>query len=182
MEQLGKLASANPDARQFVLGERAFSFNELTQISRAANVAAEAHVSSLPQGEFEIGTPAHKNFLRAAYGEFYANTAANSVDVVNNFAPELGEKLTPLTRLPGSAVAEAKQGGLWGGVSSGVMTAIHVTRDGFDIADLAPIAKNSAIGGAAGAVTALGERALQPVVEKAVGQSIGFASNRTSHC
>jgi hypothetical protein len=177
LAQFEKLVGGDADARRFVLGERAFSLNELKQIDRAAGAAGKAHVQEQLRQHVESGQPKKTFDVPKAYEDFYTRNVGGAEGAVRRYAPGLGEPLPPLRRLAPLAPADIAQGAKFGGLAAGALTLIDVARDGrLTFADAATVVKHSAEGAGIGALAAAGERAAMPLVDRVIGTTVQRAA------
>ena len=163
----------DPDVRNIVIGDRAYSVNDLKQFGNEAIEAAKPHIEAQKQAWVDEGNPAKKFNMGAAYTEYFKNNMGNPDAAMETLGKTFGERQPVMEPLARADLPSAKQGGMFGAAAAGGITLIRVASDGkISLQDAADIAKSTALGGTVGAVTAQGERLLTPVIDKAIGPSV----------
>ncbi len=174
LQQLGA-ASPNPDVRNIKIGDRAFSLNELKDVDAKVTAAADRYVAAQRQA---AGNPADFNVGRA-YGEFARNNVTGVEDTLSRFNVDAGERQQPLGRLPSVYERQSvpapslRQGAGWGGGAAGGIALVDGIRDGnLSGEDIKNVATSTAVGTGTGVLAAQGEKLVNPVVDRAIGNSV----------
>jgi hypothetical protein len=167
--QLQTAVGGDLDARRFVIGDRAYSINDLDTIAANADAAALAHVANLRQqqgADFNEGQ---------AFRNFYRETLATTESAVRNFGRNVGQpvaELQPRT-LAAADLPGARQGGLWGAAGGAAISLVQVGLDGrITGAEALQVGQATALGAGVGAATAVGERLVSPAIDRAVGPAV----------
>ena len=169
-KNLDQLQSAvgDADARQVVIGDRAYSVNELRTMGRDAVAEAKPNMAAF-RTQWEAKNPGAK-FSPIEYFKANSSTPDNLMARVGK---QYGEPLPPLSELrptaPGAGLTAAGGGAAGAAVSAGI-TIVSLARNGqLDMRHAGVVAAQAARGGAIGAVSALGERAIAPTVDRVIG-------------
>lgn len=170
-KNLDQLQSAvgDADARRVVIGDRAYSVNELRAMGRDAVAEAKPNMAAF-RAQWEAKNPGAK-FSPIEY--FKANSS-NPDQLMARVGQQYGEPLPPLSELPRpvapGAGRTAAGGGAAGAAVSAGITIVSLARNGqLDMQHAGVVAAEAARGGAIGAVSALGERAIAPTVDRVIG-------------
>ena len=173
-KNLAQLDKAIPDAsvRNIVIGDRAYSLNELKSLNADAKAAATAHVDALRQASadpktFKVGP---------AYQKFYSDTMGTPEQAMRSFGKTYGAKQPALDPL---SMPSVKQGGAWGAAAGGAVALIQIARDGkLTVENAKQLGESVAVGGGVGALAAKGEQYVTPLIDKAIGNSVQKGASR----
>ena len=168
LDQL-QAAVGDPDARRVVIGDRAYSVNELRTIAHDSVAEAKQNMGAY-RADWEAKNPGAK-FQPIDY--FRANSG-NPDQMMARVGKQYGEPLPPLSELPRpvapGALRTAAGGGAAGAAASAGITIVSLARNGqLDMQHAGVVAGEAARGGAIGTAFALGERAIAPAVDRAIG-------------
>lgn len=171
-KNLAQLEKAIPDAnaRNIVIGDRAYSLNELKSLNADAKAAATAHVEGLRAASAD---PA--NFkVGPAYQEFYRNNMGTPEQAMRAFGKTYGAKQPTLNPL---GMPSVKQGGAFGAAAGGVMGLIQIAQDGkVTVDNLKQLGESVVVAGGIGAVAAKGEQFVTPAIDKALASRAAAAT------
>jgi hypothetical protein len=175
LAQLEK-AIPNPNTRNILIGDRAYSLNELKSLNADAKAAADAHVNGLRKASanpesFKVGP---------AYQKFYSETMGTPEQAMRSFGRTYGAKQPTLDPL---SMPSARQGGVYGALAGGAVSLIQVARDGtLTLDDAKQIGESVAMGGGIGALAAKAEQYVTPAIDRAIQQRAAsqVASQATS--
>jgi hypothetical protein len=174
MSQLEKsIPVASQGNRNIVIGDRAYSFNELNDLSAKIKLAADNHVATV--GRTWSGPGAFD--AHAASMDFY-NTHAGTPDAVMRNFPAKGSVFSPKPgqqepTLDPLAMPSVKEGSIWGGVAGGGLSAVRqISQGNFTLDGARQVATDTASGGVIGGVMAKGEQLLTPVIDRAIGPAV----------
>jgi hypothetical protein len=167
-KNLAQLEKAIPDAnvRNIVIGDRAYSLNELKALNTDAKTAATSYVeaqraASADPKSFKVGP---------AYQEFYRTTMGTPEDAMRAFGKTYGAKQPALDPL---GLPSVKQGGLYGAAAGGAVALIQIARDGkLTVENVKQLGESIAMGGGIGALAAKGEQYVTPLIDKAIGNTV----------
>lgn len=163
-----------PEVRNIVLGERAYSLGELRALDAAVVDAADRHVAQLRAADPSLPVgQAYQDFYRSALAtpEAAMRTAGLEVGAP---APQMGPRVQ--AELPG-----ARTGAAWGAGAGLGLSLIHAGADGrLTLDDAREIATQTAVGAGVGAVTAQAERAVVPLVDRAIGPTVQAGATRVA--
>ena len=172
-----KDAVGHPDERSITLGDRRYSPNELDRFEAAAKQALSTHVNEARQAALAAGEPAPR--FGQLYTEFIKDKMSSPDAAMKSFGLNLGEPVPPPRPATGFDMPTAKQGGLIGGAASlGVSSVIAASDGRISRVEAAQIERDTAVGALAGAATAAGERAVAPMIDRAVGRSVQSSAER----
>lgn len=177
--RLQSAVGGDPDARRFVIGDRAYSLNDFEAIARNADAAAQLHVDGLRQQHVASGQPVAGFDEGAAFRSFYRETLASTETATRHFGAGVGQPVAELRAqaLAAADLPSARQGGLWGAAGGAAVSLWQVASDGsLSAADALQVGQATVVGGTVGAVTAVGERALTPVVDRVAGPAVQRAA------
>ncbi len=170
-KNLDELQSAIGDAnaRRVVIGDRAYSVNELRKMGSDAVAAAKPHMEAFRQ-QWQLEHPGEK----FGPNSYYQANMRNPDQLMVRLGKQYGEALPPLSELPRpvapGAGRTAAAGGTAGAAVSAGITIVSLARNGqLDLQHAGVVAGEAARGGAIGTVSALGERAIAPTVDRLVG-------------
>ncbi len=176
---LNKLSNVvgDPNARVVMVGDRAYSVNDLKQMSDDRAAAAEPSVAPKREAWLAAGKSLD-GFESRQYGpELKAYFEKNNLTSFDEISRQMGksygvprETLKPLgtPQLP-----SLKQGGAFGAATSVAITIFSVAKDGnLTLNDVGEITKSTAKGGAIGVVAAKGEQVVTPLVDRAIGNAV----------
>ena len=181
LAQLEKLVGKDADARRFVIGDRAYSINDFKQLNADIAVPAKAHVEAQLQKHLDDGHSKKSFKVGPAYNKYYTEHASSAEALMRTLGRPYGEAQPPLSRLAPADLPSVKHGGLFGAAASGGLTLLRVGGDGnFTLDDAKQVAGHTAFGAGTGALTAAGERAFTPVLDRAVGASVQRAATQTA--
>ena len=172
-KNLDQLQSAigDADARQVVIGDRAYSVNELRAMGRDAVAEAKPNMAAF-RTQWEAENPGAK-FSPIEY--FKANSSTPD-KVMARVGKQYGEPLPPLSELsrptqPGLGRTAASGGAAGAAVSAGI-TIVSLARNGqLDLKHAGVVAAEAARGGAIGTASALVDRAIAPAVNRLAGSA-----------
>jgi hypothetical protein len=154
----------NPNTRNIVIGDRAYSLNELKSLNADAKAAADAHVGRLRAASanpesFKVGP---------AYQQFYRETMGTPEQAMRSFGKTYGAQQPVLDRL---SMPSARQGGTYGALAGGAVTLIQVASDGnLTLDDAKQVGQGIAMGGGIGALAAKAEQYVTPAIDRALAQ------------
>ena len=170
-DNLDQLQSAigDADARRVVIGDRAYSTNELRAMGRDAVAEAKPNMRAF-RTQWEAENPGAK--FRPI--EYYKANSSTPEQVMARVGKQYGEPLPPLSELPrptapGLGRTTASGGAAGAAVSAGI-TIVSLARNGqLDMKHAGVVAAEAARGGAIGTASALVERGIAPVVDRLAG-------------
>ena len=172
---LGLLEQAvgDADARRIVIGERAYSINDLKALGNDARAAVQPHLDAQRAAWVQAGNPESSFNTAQAATEFYKANMANPEAAMRTLGRVYGQQQPLLDRLPQPELPTARQGGMFGAATAGGLTLIHTALDGeLTLQDARTVASHTLLGAGVGALQAQGERALMPVVDRAIGSGV----------
>jgi len=172
---LGLLEQAvgDADARRIVIGERAYSINDLKAMGQDARAAVQPHLDAQRAAWVQAGNPESSFNTAQAANEFYKNNMANPEAAMRTLGRVYGQQQPLLERLPQPELPTARQGGVLGAATGGGLTLIQTALDGeLTLQDARTVASHTLLGAGVGALQAQGERALMPVVDRAIGNTV----------
>ncbi|MDO5623833.1 MAG: hypothetical protein Q4G71_04005 [Pseudomonadota bacterium] len=170
---LGELRKtmADADGRSIVLGERAYSINDLDALNAAAKADMQRHVDGAKQAHLAAGRSPES--FKAPYGAYVNEHMQTPLSTMERVNMQVGQAEPPLGALPRASMPTASQGGLWGGAVAGGVSAAVALGDGRLTADEGrQVLAQAGIGAGAGALTAAGERIVAPAIDRALGPAI----------
>lgn len=169
----------NPSERSIILGSRRYSPNDLDRIDDAAKRALPGYVEDARKAHVAAGLP--ESTFKAPYGDIVRETMPTPEAAMKNFGVKVGEAVPSPKTPPAFDMPTAQQGGLLGGLTSaGISTGLAVLDGKITAEEARTIGRDTAVGAATGAVTAAGERAVAPAIDRAVGQSIQASATRVA--
>ncbi|MED5618076.1 hypothetical protein [Ideonella sp. BN130291] len=158
-------AIGDADARRVVIGDRAYSVNELKQMGTDAVAKAKTEMPAF-RAEWEARNPG-QTFAPRSYYQEHMSTPERTMAALGR---QYGEPVPTLQRLPQPELPNMRQGAALGGAAAGVVTMITLARNGeLSFSKAGEIASHTASGALLGAAAAQGERWVAPVVDRAVG-------------
>ncbi|MCK9687511.1 hypothetical protein [Scleromatobacter humisilvae] len=168
LDQL-QAAVGDADARRVVIGDRAYSVNELRAMGRDAVAEARPNVDAF-RAQWEAKNPG----ARFSPIEYFKANSSTPDQVMARVGKQYGEPQPPLSELPRptapGAGRTAAGGGAAGAAVSAGITIVSLARNGqLDMQHAGVVAGEAARGGAIGTAAALGERAIAPTVDRAIG-------------
>jgi hypothetical protein len=170
-KNLDQLQSAigDADARQVVIGDRAYSVNELRAMGGDAVAEAQPNMAAF-RTQWEASNPGKK----FSPMEYYKTNSSTPDKVMARVGKQYGEPLPPLSELPrpaGLGRIAANDGAVGAAVSAGI-TIVSLSRNGqLDLKHAGVVAGEAARGGAIGTASALLERGVAPVVNRLAGSA-----------
>jgi hypothetical protein len=179
MAQLQAVVGGDADARRFVIGDRAYSINDLRAIAAQADAAAPIHVEGLRQQHIASGQPEASFNTGDAYRSFYRETLATPETAARHFGGNVGQPVAELRpqALAAADLPSARQGGVWGAAGGAAISLVQVGLDGqITGAEALQVGQATLLGGGVGALTAAGERVVSPVVDRAIGPTVQRAA------
>jgi hypothetical protein len=173
LTQLEK-AVPNPSARNIIIGDRAYSLNELKSFNETAKTAATAYVDKARQA---AGNP--PNFDEGpAFREFYNKNMGTPEQAMRAFGKTYGVKQPALEPLSTPSV---KQGGAWGAAAGGGVALIQIARDGkLTVDNVKNLGESVAVGAGVGALQAKGEQYVAPLIDKAINSTTKTAATQVA--
>ena len=174
-----KDAVGHPAERSIVLGDRAYSPNELDRIDEAAKKALPGYIEDARKAHVASGQP--ESTFKPPYGEFVKEKMATPEAAMKSFDIKAGKAVPAARPAAGFEMPTARQGGLMGGAATFGISTVVAARDGrITGEEAAQIGRQTAVGAGAGALTAAGERAVTPMVDRAVGRTIQTSAERVA--
>lgn len=171
-----KNAAGHPSERNIVLGDRAYSPNELDRINAAGAKALHAHVEAAraQHAASRVNTPFKPN-----YGQFVKENLATPELARERLGITAGKPVPELRPVSAGDLPTARQGGVLGGAAALGVSTVAAAWDGKITGDEArQIGANTALGVGAGAATAAGERVVTPLVDRVAGRAIQSGAER----
>ncbi len=166
IEKLGK-AVGDLDARRVVVGDRAYSVNELDQMNKEGFAKAKADLPAFEK-QWKADNPGGK-FNR---GMYFAEHMSTPDKTMATLGKTFGEPVKPLGT-PQMPLPTMKQGAGVGAVAGGLITTISLAANGeLSFAKAGEVAKGTAVGAGVGAVTAQGERLVTPLADRLIGNTV----------
>ena len=162
LKELGKVIS-NPNERNIVIGDRAFSLNELKSLDTQLKAAAKTHVDGLR------ATAGDPSTFKAGpeYTKFYNETMSTPDAAMRAVGQIYGQKEPPLTSL-----APTYQGGaLWGAAGGAAVSVIQIAADGkLSLQSAQKLAVGTTLGAATGVATVAAVKTADRVIGSTVQQ------------
>jgi hypothetical protein len=171
-----KTAAGHPSERNIVLGERAYSPNDLSRINEAGTKALQAHVEAARAQHAASGaeTP-----FKPDYRSFLKDNLASPELARERLGIQGGKPLPELRPVVAGDLPTARQGGLIGGVTALGIGTVAAAWDGKVTGEEArQIGAHTALGVGTGAVMAAGERVVTPLVDRVAGRVIQNGAQR----
>lgn len=173
LDSMASLVGGDTGSRRFVVGQQAYSLDELREVARGATAAAPEHVAAQLRDHIQAGKPEKSFSVATAYRTAYSELAGDAQTAFRRFGAGLGEAQAPLKPMPTLAPPSASQGALWGGLAAGAMTLVHLGREGeLTTSELGQAGLAGAEGAGIGALAAVGERFVTPWVDQVVGRGV----------
>jgi hypothetical protein len=167
-------AIGDPQGRHVVVGEHAYSTNELREMGQAAQAKA---VSSGDYAAFQARWEKAHPGETFRPNEFYKDVLDTPAKVKGYIGKDYGAPVAELPALAKPQIGNAVHGGGIGGAAGAVMSAAEVLRSGqLDAKGLKHVAAGTATGVAVGAVTARAEAAVAPMVDRTIGNGVQRAA------
>jgi hypothetical protein len=173
-QNLGQLERSigNPAVRNIVIGDRAYSLNELKALDAAGKPRADAYAKAMLDAHVAAGNPAESFDRGAAYKAFYRETMASPDAAMRAYGVAVGEAAPPLKPLAHPEVGSLRLGTAAGAAGAGVIALIQLGAKGkVDLQDVKAAAVETAQGGIVGAVSAKAEQYVIPAIERRLGAS-----------
>lgn len=165
---------ANHDARNIIIGERAYSLNELKTLDAKGSALATDHVNALKAEHIAAGNTEKSFKTGRAYGDFFKETMATPEAAMKAYGLEVGEPSPQLK--PGRApdIGNVRQGAAAGAAGAGFVSVIQLGMKGGSITwqDAQHAATETGKGALVGAVSAKAEQHVIPAVERRIGNAI----------
>lgn len=170
-------AVGDADARRIVIGRRAYSVNDLKALGNDARAAVQPHLDAQRAAWVRAGNPESTFDVAGAANEFYKSHMSNPEAAMRTLGRVYGQQQPLLERLPQPELPSARQGGILGAATGGGLTLIQTLLDGeLSLQDARTVASHTLLGGGVGVLQAQGERALLPLVDRAIGSGVQRAA------
>jgi hypothetical protein len=165
---------ANPDARNIIIGERAYSLTELKTLDAAGGKLATEYIASKKAEHIAAGKPESSFKPGKAASEFYRDTMSTPETAMKAYGLEVGEPSPQLKPGKTPDIGNVKQGAAMGAAGAGIVSVIQLGMKGGDITlqDVQHAATETGKGAAVGAVSAKAEQHVIPAVERKIGNAI----------
>lgn len=166
-------AIGDDGARRIVIGERAYSVNDLREMGRLA--VEKATTTTTDFKDFNKQWADTHNGKKPAPAEFYKANFDTPDKLMSYVGKQYGEPVreTAALRTQPQQFQTARQGAATGAAIGGAVSLIRLAADGkLSIEAAGQVAKDSAVGALTGAATARGERLLAPAVDRAIGNAV----------
>jgi len=157
----------NPATRNILIGDRAYSLNELKALDAAGKAHADVAVKAMLDAHVAAGNPAESFNSGTAYRAFYQKTMASPNDAMRAYGVVVGEAVPPLQPLARPGIGNLQQGTAAGAAGAGVIALIKLCAKGeLDLQDVRAAAVETFQGGVVGAVSAKAEQYVIPAIER----------------
>jgi hypothetical protein len=173
LAQLGRTMT-DPSARKIIIGDRAYSLNDLHALSADAQAMAARHVEATRAAAAD---PASFD-SEVEFKKFYRANAGTPEQAMRALGKTYGEKAPPLNPLSTPSI---RQGALWGAAAAGGISLIQVAQDGkITLEDAKVLGESLVFGTAVGAVAAKGEQLVMPLVDRVIGTTVQTTATSTA--
>jgi hypothetical protein len=165
---------ANHDARNIIIGDRAYSLNELKTLDAKGTALAADHVNALKAEHVAAGNTEKSFKTGQAYGNFFKETMATPEAAMKAYGLEVGEPSPQLKPGKTPDIGNVRQGATMGAAGAGIVSVIQLGMKGGDITlqDVQHAATETGKGAVVGAVSAKAEQYVIPAVERKIGDAI----------
>jgi hypothetical protein len=165
---------ANHDARNIIIGERAYSLNELKTLDAKGTALAADHVNALKAEHVAAGNTEKSFKTGQAYGNFFKETMATPEAAMKAYGLEVGEPSPQLKPGKTPDIGNVRQGATMGAAGAGIVSVIQLGMKGGNITlqDVQNAATETGKGAVVGAVSAKAEQYVIPAVERKIGDAI----------
>jgi hypothetical protein len=165
---------ANHDARNIIIGERAYSLNELKTLDAKGTALAGEHVAALKAEHIAAGNTAKSFDTGQAYRNYFKETMATPEAAMKAYGLEVGEPAPQLKPGKMPDIGNVRQGAAMGAAGAGIVSVIQLGMKGGDITlqDVQHAATETGKGAVVGAVSAKAEQYVIPAVERKIGNAI----------
>jgi hypothetical protein len=165
---------ANHDARNIIIGDRAYSLNELKTLDAKGTAMAAEHVNALKAEHIAAGNTEKSFNTGKAYGDFFKQTMSTPEAAMKAYGLEVGEPSPQLKpgRMPD--IGNVKQGATMDVAGAGIVSVIQLGMKGGNITlqDVQHAGTETGKGALIGAASAKAEQYVIPAVEKKIGNAI----------
>lgn len=173
LDQLER-AVGDPQARQIVIGDRAYSVADLRQISADGFAKAQSELPAF-KAQWEASHPGQK----FSPLEYYRARMLTPDQAMATLGKTYGEPVPTLRTLPPPELPSVRQGAGVGALAGGAVAVISLARDGrLDIQHAGEVARHTLGGAAVGALSAQGERLVTPLIDRAAGPTLQRAGTQ----
>ena len=173
-KNLGQLERliGDPAVRNIVIGDRAYSLNELKALDAAGKPHADAYAKAMLDAHVAARKPAEEFDGGAAYKAFYRKTMASPDAAMRAYGVVVGEAAPALKPLARPEVGNLGQGTAAGAAGAGVIALIQLGAKGeVNLQGLKAAAVETAKGGIVGTVSAKAEQYVIPAIERRLSAS-----------
>jgi len=163
-----------PGERNIVIGDRAYSLEELKALDAKGKPLADAYVAQQKAAHLNSGHSESSFNSGDAYKEFYKRALATPETAMRTYGLEVGQPVKDLKPMTQPEVGNVRQGGLAGATGAGVieLTKLAFKGDRITWQDVGHATTETLKGGAIGAVAAKAERYVIPAVERRIGTAV----------
>ena len=163
-----------PGERNIIIGDRAYSLDELKALDAKGKPLADAYVAQQKAAHLNYGQPESTFNPGDAYKEFYKRALATPETAMRTYGLEVGQPVKDLKPMTQPEVGNVRQGGLAGATGAGVieLTKLAFKGDRITWQDVGHATTETLKGGAIGAVAAKAEQYVIPAVERRIGTAV----------
>jgi hypothetical protein len=164
----------NPEARNIIIGDRAYSLNELKTLDSKGTAMAAEHVNALKAEHIAAGKSEKSFNTGKAYGDFFKQTMSTPEAAMKAYGLEVGEPAPQLKAGKLPDIGNVKHGAGTGAAGAATVSLIQLGMKGGDITlqDVQHAATETGKGALIGAASAKAEQYVIPAVEKKIGNAI----------
>jgi hypothetical protein len=173
LKELGSKIAA-PDTRNVIIGDRAYSLNELNTLDAKGKLLADTHVAQQKAAHVNAGQPESTFKPGPAYAEFYKQTMASPDAAMKAYGIDVGQPVKDLKPLATPDIGNMKQGAAAGATGAAVIELTKLAFKGEQMTwqDLGHATTETLKGGAIGAVSAKAEQHVVAALERRVGTAV----------